>query len=160
MNIQSDRFGNIEANEPDIIVFSEGIFGFADEHKFVLVRTQNAHAIGWLQSVESAYLALPVVSAHVLVPRYPDVDMEAYARVAGIGDSLDEIAVLVVLNAPPGIPATVNLVAPIFVNVATRKGAQLFLDDTRFTNRETIVLPLRHVNAPQTQDNAAANAAQ
>ncbi len=160
MIIQSDRFGSIEANEHDIIVFSQGIFGFPDEHKFLLIRTENAHAIGWLQSVTSSYLALPVVSAHVLVPRYPDVDVETYARVAGIGDSLDEIAVLVVLNAPPGIPATVNLVAPIIVNVATRKGAQLFLDDTRFTNRESFVLPLRHVDASRTQDDATANAVQ
>ena len=141
MIIQSDRFGSIDADGQDIITFSRGIIGFADEHEFVLIRTKNASAIGWLQSVNTPYMALPVVSAHVLVPKFPDVDIESYADAAGLGRSVEELAVLVVLNAPPGIPATVNLVAPIIVNASTRRGAQLLLEGSHFTTREIFMLP-------------------
>ena len=155
MIIQSDRFGSIHVNESDIIAFSSGILGFPGESKFVLVRTENAHAIGWLQSATNSFLALPVVSAHVLAPYYPDVEVESYARRAGLGDSLEELAVMVVLNAPPGIPATINLVAPIIVNVATRRGVQLFLENSRYTNREIFSLPLRQLAASQSECHGA-----
>ncbi len=140
MAIQSDRFGPIEAEEEDIIKFAQGIIGFPDQHSFVLVRTKS-NAIGWLQSTSNPGLALPVVSAHVLAPPYPDVDIEAYAQAVGLGARLEDLAVVVVLNAQAGVPATVNLVAPIVVNVATRTGAQVILDGTRFTTREMFVLP-------------------
>ena len=141
MAIQTDRFGSVEVDAKDVIRFPRGIIGFADEREFVLIRTTNAQAVGWLQSVTNPGMALPVVSAHVLAPPYPDVDIESYAQSAGIGTTLDELAVLVVLNAQPGVPATVNLVAPIVVNATTRVGAQILLDGTRFSTREMFILP-------------------
>ena len=143
MAIQSNRFGRVEVNAKDIITFPKGIIGFADEHEFVLIRTTNAQSVGWLQSVTNPSMALPVVSAHVLAPPYPDVDIESYAQAVGHGTNFEDMAVLVVLNAQPGVPATVNLVAPIIVNAATCVGAQVLLEGTRFTTRELFVLPPR-----------------
>jgi flagellar assembly factor FliW len=94
------------------------------------------------------------------VPKYPDVDIVSYAEAAGLGQSLDELAVLVVLNAPPGIPATVNLVAPIIVNATTRKGAQLLLEGSRFTTREIFMLPAKQENAAQSDAQVAMTAAE
>jgi flagellar assembly factor FliW len=160
MIIQSKRFGSIDVDAQDILNFPRGIIGFPDEREFVLVRTKNANAVAWLQSVPSPHMALPVVSAHALTPRYPDVDIESYAEAAGLGPSLDELAVLVVLNAPPGIPATVNLVAPIIVNATTRKGAQLLLEGSQFTTREMFVLPSLAETAASNQVQSATSAAE
>ena len=160
MTIQSDRFGSIDVDAQEILSFPRGIIGFADERQFVLVRTNKASAIGWLQSATTPSMALPVVSAHVLIPKYPDVDIVSYAEAAGLGESLEELAVLVVLNAPPGVPATVNLVAPIIVNATTRKGAQLLLEGSRFTTREIFMLPAQHDAAAQSDVQAATTAAE
>ena len=160
MIIQSDRFGSIDVDAQDTITFPRGIIGFADEHEFVLIRTRNANAIGWLQSANTPYMALPVVSAHVLMPKYPDVDIESYAETAGLGQSVEDLAVLVVLNAPPGIPATVNLVAPIIVNASTRKGAQVLLEGSHFTTREIFMLPARSDAKTNGEARPATNAAE
>jgi len=161
MAIQSDRFGIVEVEERDVIAFPQGIIGFADEHSFVLIRTAKSNAVGWLQSILNPSLALPVVSAHVLAPAYPDVDLESYAQAVGKDTRMDELAVIVVLNAQPGVPATVNLVAPILVNVTTRVGAQVILDSTRFTTREMFVLPAPPVNnAVPANDESATSAAE
>jgi flagellar assembly factor FliW len=160
MIIQSVRFGGIDVDAQDILTFPRGIIGFVDEREFVLIRTKNAHAIGWLQSVNTPKMALPVVSAHVLAPKYPDVDIESYADAAGIGQSLEELAILVVLNAPPGIPATVNLVAPIIVNATTRKGAQLLLEGSSFTTREIFILPSIQDVAAENEVQTATSAAE
>ncbi len=160
MIVQSDRFGSIDVDAKETLTFPKGIIGFANETEFVLVRTNNSTAVGWLQSVATPHMALPVVSAHVLVPKYPDVDIESYAQSAGIGQNLDELAILVVLNAPPGIPATVNLVAPIIVNAVTRRGAQLLLEGSRFTTREIFMLPAKQEIAEPSDLQAATSAAE
>lgn len=139
MNIQSRRFGSIEVEEESVLTFAEGIIGFPEEHQFVLLPHNSGGFLAWLQSVKSADLALPVVSAHAFGDKYPDVPVEPLAEAAGLGKNLEEVAVLVVLCAPHGQPATVNLLAPIIVNVTTRQGAQLILEGSRFTTRELFV---------------------
>ncbi len=49
---------------------------------------------------------------------------------------------LVVLCAPIGQPATVNLLAPIVINSETRTGGQVILDGSRFSTREVFVAPV------------------
>jgi flagellar assembly factor FliW len=141
MILQSDRFGAVEIDAADVLTFPAGIIGFPKEDAFVLVRRTNSQMVGWLQSTKSSYLALPVVSAHLLSPRFPDVQIDTYAERAGLGNDSEELAVLAVLSAPPGQPATVNLMAPIIVNATTRVGAQLMLEGTQFTTRELFIFP-------------------
>jgi flagellar assembly factor FliW len=139
MNIQSRRFGSIEIEDDSILTFAEGIIGFPEEHKFVLIPHNTGGFLAWLQSARSPELALPVVSAHAFGDKYPDVPVEPAAEAAGLGTNLEDIAVLVVLCAQQGQPPTVNLLAPILVNVATHQGAQVILDGSRFTTRELFV---------------------
>jgi flagellar assembly factor FliW len=141
MIVHSDKFGAIEVDATDVLNFPTGIIGFPRESEFVLVRRGDSQVIGWLQSTQTTYLTLPVVSAHALAPRFPDVPIEVYAERAGIGSDPEELAVMAVLSAPPGQPATVNLMAPIIVNAATRIGAQILIENTRFSTRELFILP-------------------
>jgi flagellar assembly factor FliW len=150
MIVKSDRFGAIEVDTADVLSFPTGIVGFPRETEFVLIRKADSQVVGWLQSVHTSYLTLPVVSAHVLAPRYPDVAVEPFAERAGLGSDLEELAVLAVLSAPPGQPATVNLMAPVIVNAVTRVGAQVLLEGTRFTTRELFIIPAQVVSEGDT----------
>lgn len=156
MIVNSDRFGVIEVDTNDVLSFPTGIIGFPNDNEFLLIRKTDSEMIAWLQSVRTTYLALPVVSAHVLAPRYPDVSIENFAERAGLGNHLDDLAVLAVLSAPPNLPATVNLMAPIIVNAITRMGAQVLLEGTRFSTRELFVLP----PGPVTNDETSTEEAQ
>lgn len=153
MNIQSQRFGALEVSDEQVLTFAEGIIGFPNEREFVLLPHNSSGFLAWLQSTSTPALALPVVSAHAFGERYPDVALEPAAAALGMGDVNDDMALMVVLSAPQGQPATVNLLAPILVNVATRKGAQLILDGSRFTTRELFV---REQDTEPTPDTAAA----
>ena len=139
--IQSERFGTIEMASEEVLEFPAGVVGFPAEREFVLVRHGESSVVAWLQSIKTPGLALPVVSAHGLSQDYPDVALEAFAEHAGLGSNPEDLAVVVVLCAPRGLPATVNLLAPIVVNAATRKGAQIFLEGSSFTTRELFALP-------------------
>ena len=153
MNIQSQRFGSLEVGEDQILSFPEGIIGFPNEREFVLLPHNTSGFLAWLQSTSSPALALPVVSAHAFGERYPDVALDPAATALGMGEVNDDMALMVVLSAPQGQPATVNLLAPILVNVATRQGAQLILDGSRFTTRELFI---REQDTEATRDMSAA----
>ena len=154
MIIESQRFGTIECSEEDIINFPAGIIGFPDDTQYILIQHKTSSAIGWLQSTTSEHVSLPVVSAHGLAPEYPDVPVANAARAIGLEGEEGDFAVLAVLCARSGLPATVNLLAPIVINAATRTGGQVFLDGSRFTTRELFVMPTAAAEsaADDTQD--------
>ena len=141
MQIESTRFGKLDIDEHKIIAFPKGLIGFADEKSFVMVHAKNTDTVAWLQSTKTANLALPVVSVHQFAPNYPDVPLDAAAERAGLQGSPDDMAALVVLCATPGVPATVNLQAPIIVDAASFTAVQTILEGTKYTTREIFVVP-------------------
>jgi flagellar assembly factor FliW len=161
MNIQSQRFGVVEFADDAVVNFPAGMIGFANERRFVLIPHKNSSYLAWLQSATTPALAFPVVSAHAFGTDYADVSIEA-AKVAGVGGQAEECAVMVILCALQAQPATVNLVAPVVVNLQTRLGAQVILQDNRYTTREPFVLNLsseRVVSAEPQQLAAVASGA-
>jgi len=148
MNIESQRFGTLDINEEELLTFSAGVIGFPSEQRFALVPHHGSGYIAWLQSVSTPGLAFPVVSAHAFGDKYPDVPVAAAAKDAGIEGDEDTLAVMVVLCALANQPATVNLLAPIVVNAATRQGAQVILEGTRYSTREFFAVPDAAANQP------------
>ncbi len=151
MKIESERFGTLDLDENEIIRFPQGVIGFPKETQFILIRHGESPIVAWLQSATNAALAFPVVSVHGLTADYPDVPIEPLAAAADLGDTMEDLAVMAVLCAVTGQPATVNLLAPVVVNVATRRGSQLILDGSRFSTRELFMLPSGGDGARQAQ---------
>ena len=141
MQINSQRFGVVELEDDAVLNFPEGIIGFPREQRFALIPHQGSTFLAWLQSVSKPELAFPVVSAHYFLDGYPDVPVSPAAHAAGVQGTEEAFAVLVVLCAPIGQPATVNLLAPIVINSETRTGAQVILEGSRFSTREIFVAP-------------------
>lgn len=140
MKIETRRFGSIEFDDRSIITFPEGLIGFAGSKRYILLGQGESQAVAWLQSLDDAELALPVVSAHVFPTIYPDVSISEAAVAGGLEPHADDLAVLAVLIAMPDQPPTVNLLAPIIIDTASRTGAQVFLQGSRFTTRELLVM--------------------
>lgn len=159
MNIESQRFGTLDINDDELLTFPQGVIGFPTEQRFALVPHQGSGYIAWLQSAVTPGLAFPVVSAHAFGDRYPDVPVESAARDVGVDGDEDTLAVMVVLCALANQPATVNLLAPIVVNAATRKGAQIILEGTRYSTREFFSLSEKTEAQPPAGGGDAASSA-
>jgi flagellar assembly factor FliW len=160
MNIDSQRFGTLDINDDELLSFPEGVIGFPNEQRFALVPHHGSGYIAWLQSVATPELAFPVVSAHAFGDKYPDVPVSGAAVEAGLEGPEEALAVMVVLCALSNQPATVNLLAPIVVNAATRKGAQIILEGTRFSTREFFALPEAAREEPARGEQSATSAAE
>ncbi len=153
MQIVTTRFGLVEVPEEALIHFKTGIIGFPRESTFALIPHGDSKLIAWLQSATTPALAFPVVSAHGLVGDYPDVPLVPVAEKAGLSGEQDDFAVLAVLSAPRGLPATINLLEPMLINSVMRQGAQVFLEGSRFTTRELFVILQPSEHPPAANEN-------
>jgi len=128
MQIQTQRFGTVEIDPAEVIQFPEALWGFPDEHAFVLLRPRPDSKIGWLQSTATSRLALPVVSLEALQVSEEWWKGASPQMPGSVDDENDPHAVLVVLNVRANGAASVNLLAPIVINATTRQGAQIVLE--------------------------------
>lgn len=151
MNIETTRFGNLTIDPAECITFDTGVIGFRNEHAFVLLRSQQGSPIGWLQSTKTGWLALPVVSVEALANGYDDSNVQQAVSLARVGFDANECAVMVVLHPTSPEAPTVNLLAPIVVNVTTRKGAQVILEGTKLTTLEPFALRSYDAPAPMSE---------
>ena len=102
MLAKTKYFGTIDLDESRIITFERGIMGFEGYKKWALlydIEAEGDNNISWLQSLEEANLALPVVSPFCLVEEYaPIVEDE---QLESLGEFADEdLMVLLALTVP------------------------------------------------------------
>jgi flagellar assembly factor FliW len=125
------RFGDIEVDDAKAIVFRQGLIGFPDARRYVLLYPGGRGKVAWLQSLEVTGLAFPVVDGAMLGPDYPQPTGVHLAQEAGIGNT--DLAILVVVAVQKGVGLIANMLAPLVVDLETRCGAQIVLDPQRYS---------------------------
>lgn len=134
MLVKTTRFGNVEIEPEDILLFPHGMAAYEDLRHWVLLNDRENEAVGWLQSVARADAAFAVVSPRRFVPGYRIHLKRSQVSPLELAD--DHAAfVLAVLNRVDG-HVTVNLRAPVIINLDRRIGRQVVTSDEQ---------PLRHV---------------
>lgn len=128
MQILSDRFGPVEIDDGSVIDFPEGIPGFNHLRKFAVVKCMQTEPIQWFQSVEDGHVALPVINPFLIKPDYSieiaDEDLEVISI-----RSEEDLIVFSVMVLPEDLhDMTVNLMAPILINIRDMIGCQVMMD--------------------------------
>ncbi len=137
MNINSNRFGEIECKEKDLLHIPDGLIGFPDSKKYVLFDHKKDSPFRWLQSADEPDLAFVVIDPLLIVPDYPLDQLRDH--LAKDADRPESLAVAAIVTVPPApTPITVNLLAPLAFNAQTHIGAQIVLRDERFSSRHII----------------------
>jgi flagellar assembly factor FliW len=123
MEIHTTRFGTVGIKSDDVILFPSGILGLEDcQHWILLADAQNDN-LGWLQSTTHGDVALAVVSPRRFVPDY-DVRVPRSELEPLVLESFDEAHVLVTVSKTER-NITVNLKAPLVINLRRRLGRQV-----------------------------------
>jgi flagellar assembly factor FliW len=127
MRIEGTRFGELEIDAARVITLESGLIGFPEETRFVLLMPAKGRSVAWLQSLMTPALAFPVLSGDAIRPAYSALELEGLARNAAIEP--DALSVFVIVAARPRERRMVaNLLAPIVVDAASQRGAQVVLD--------------------------------
>ncbi|MCW5938298.1 MAG: flagellar assembly protein FliW [Fimbriimonadaceae bacterium] len=136
VTVLTTRFGEVACAEEDIVTFPEGLVGFSELKRFVLVRHGDDSEFRWLQSLDDGTVAFLVVDPSVYVENYAP-DMPAHIENSLAIDEETPILVYTVCTIPNGQPKamTMNLAGPIVVNAASRRAMQVVLEDERYPVR-------------------------
>lgn len=122
MKWKNIQFGEFEYAPEHIITFPEGLLGFEDLHKFILINDEQSEPFLWLVSLEDEAISFPVLEPHSLLPTYT----------TGMFDS-DAFTTLVVVSLKPTVEeSTVNLRSPIIITNETQEGKQVVLENETY----------------------------
>jgi flagellar assembly factor FliW len=137
MNINTKYHGEIDVREDDVLNFEQGIPGFADEKKFVLLPLPENDWFHILQSV-STQLGFVVTDPFLFTQEY-DFELDQ-----GTVDLLEftaekDVKVLTILTMKETLnESTANLQAPIIINLANNKAKQVILNDPTYQTKHLI----------------------
>ena len=123
MQIKTTRFGGLEIEAEDVIRFPAGLLGLEDCRHWVLLADVQNNALGWLQCISRAEVALAVVSPRRFVPGYQFRVFRS--ELAPLELSEVQAAQVLTIVGKNERAITLNLKAPVVINLARRLGRQV-----------------------------------
>jgi len=140
MEIETTRFGVIQYREEDVLTFADGLLGFANSKRYIIIDVGSSTAFKWMQSLDQPELAFIVIRPDCFRADY-DPDIAHADREALKIDSQDEVACFAIVSVPRSDPQrmTANLRGPLVINLSKRIGRQVVLTDERYTTRHPII---------------------
>ncbi len=128
MEINSSRFGTVEIDEQSIIGFPDGLPGFEGMTKYAIIRCDQTEPIQWLQSVDDADISIPIINPFIIKPDYEiEVNDDELDHIKT--HSEEDMIVLNVMVLPDDLSQmTINLMAPLLINVNEMLGMQVMMD--------------------------------
>ena len=127
MLIATSRFGTVPVKPEDVFTFPHGLIGLESCQRWVLLSDADNDAVGWLQSANLPETALAVISPRRFLPEYQvRVNRSQLEPLELTG--VDQAFVLIVVAKNEG-RLTVNLRAPLIINLNRRVGRQIVTSD-------------------------------
>jgi len=129
LKLQTTRFGEFEVPNDEILEFPEGLIGFEEEKRFVLLPTQEKSPFFWLQSVDDPDLAFIVSEPWGFVENYEFQLPQESKKKLNVKEEKDiRVLCLVVIPEDPK-KATMNLKGPLVLNLPARTGGQVVINE-------------------------------
>jgi len=136
IKINTTKFGEIEVDKSSVFEFISPIIGFCDLKQYTIVDYKPDSPFKWLQSMEDMDLAFPITLCSFFGIDYQFDIPDEEAEKLGI-ETADDVFVCNIANIPSSNPegATINMLAPIIVNISNKKAMQIVLKNTSFEVR-------------------------
>ncbi|MFL0197088.1 flagellar assembly protein FliW [Clostridium sp. WILCCON 0269] len=132
MKLNTQYHDVLNYEEKDIITFKRGIPGFDHLRKFILVPVEENNSFYILHSIEDNTIGIVVVSPFDLFKNYEFDLSEDKAAELKIKSEEDVFVVNTVTLNSKLEHITINLKAPIVININQNVGEQLILDKAEY----------------------------
>ncbi|MCX7841768.1 MAG: flagellar assembly protein FliW [Clostridia bacterium] len=144
MQIDTRDFGIMEIDESKVLDFKEGLPGFEDAKKFILVENEEKDSpFMWLQGVDKPDLAFAIVNPFMIKKDY-DINISGEAASQLGIEKAEDVSVFSIVVVPEDITKiSMNLKAPVIINTKNNKGAQIILDTDEYSVRHYILEELQ-----------------
>jgi flagellar assembly factor FliW len=129
-----------EKLEDKVVHFPDGLPGFPDLERFVVVELRDDGAFQQLQSVDDPDISMIVCVPWLFFPDYAPVLSDAEQEELEIESASDAVVFVPVSFDAASRQASLNLLGPFVVNSKTRKGRQVVLTGSDYSVRAPIDL--------------------
>lgn len=124
MEVFQSQFGPIEVDPETIIHFPAGLPGFDDCKNYKLLNEEKPNpSIYWLQSLDDANVAFSIIAAERLGFNYVLTLNDDECESIELKDAAEAMLFLI-LSRPEGEGIRANTLAPLVINLLSRKGLQ------------------------------------
>ncbi len=139
ITLLTKKFGEITVDKEFIFNFVSPIIGFDDLKQYTIVDIKPDSPFKWLQSIEDGELAFPITLCSYFGIDYQFDIPDEEAEKINI-ENPDDVFVFNIANIPNSNPqaASINMLAPIIVNLANKKAMQTILKNTDFEVRHKL----------------------
>ncbi len=132
------RFGTCTYRESEVLTFPWGLPGFANLRRFIALNLEGQEKFVWLQSLDDPAVALPTGDPWQIFEDYAP-HLPPYATSSLELQRPEDFATLCVVVVIAGAAEmTMNLLAPVVVNLRTRIGRQITLETGGYSVRTPI----------------------
>lgn len=130
MKIETKFLGEVEVSEQDIYTFDSGLLGFPEQTKYALFPLDADLPITVLQSIEDAELGFILAFPFAFKKDYAfDLSIEDKEHLQ-IDKEEDVLVYSIVTLNDSFDNSTINLLAPVVINVDKKIGKQIVLHDS------------------------------
>lgn len=139
MKITTKFHGIREYKEEDILNFKKGLPGFEQLKKYILFPVENNEIFSILQSIEDESVGLVVISPFEIAKNYEFKLEEKIIDKLAIKEPEDVLVVSTVTLSSKPENITVNLKAPIIINIKEKLGEQIILEREQYKVKHPLI---------------------
>ncbi|GAA0746552.1 flagellar assembly protein FliW [Clostridium oceanicum] len=139
MKLNTKYHGTIEYEKKDIIHLEKGILGFENLKKFILFPAVDNDFFSIIHSIEDKDIGFVVTSPFEILKSYELSLKDSIIKKLKISKE-DDVLILNIVTLNSEIEnITVNLKAPIIINVKEKLGEQIVLDNNKYSIKHPLI---------------------
>jgi flagellar assembly factor FliW len=146
MIVKTKHFGEVDISGRDIFVFDAGLPGFEQMKRYIIIEGDDCESpFRWLQCIDEPQLAFAVANPFMILRDYDFVLCDEDADRLGIEKAEDVVTYSILVIPEDYTKISMNLKAPVIININSKKAAQIILDTDKYTVRHYILDELRRL---------------
>jgi len=136
-------FGTLEYSADAVVEFPDGLPGFEQRRCFLVLRQPATEPLVFLQSLEQPDLCFITLPAQAACPGFrlaiPPEDLEALQLRPYQQPVMGrEVLCLTIISIAEDATVTANLLAPLVINLQTRRGRQPIMVESEYSHRHRL----------------------
>lgn len=137
METNTRYFGIMPYTQEEVITFADGIYGFAENKQYLLIRFEDDNAgILCLQNLEDPHLAFIVANPFLFLPDYQPIPTQRDLEKLG-SPAPEQLLFYNICSMQEDIAkSTINLRCPLMIHGETHQATQIILEDTRYVFKQ------------------------
>ncbi|HCL4548656.1 flagellar assembly protein FliW [Clostridium botulinum] len=132
MNLNTKYHGCIEYEEKDVIYFEKGIPGFEELKKFIIFPVEDNDVFSVFHSIEKEDMSIIVTSPFNIEKDYEIQLEEEQRKKLKLQNEKDALVLNTVTLNSDIDKITVNLRAPIIINIKEKIGEQIIINSDKY----------------------------